>query len=453
MNGRIKDMQVVVLMGGLGTRLQGITEGKPKSMIEVRGLPFFQYQMNILKWNGFSHFIFCVGYGGSTIENYFSDGMKSGMNIRYSYDGERLLGTGGALRQAYAMLEEDFIVIYGDSFMDVDYQEITYRYFREKETQGALGLMTILQNHDRYDKSNVVMQDHHQVYYNKIDRTSDMKFVDYGILVLNKRLIGRIPPQETCDIARILTDISAEGFLCGHEVKRRFYEIGSPASLAEFQEYVDLRFYTSHPAVFLDRDGTMTEIVFNEDSETLDAPLGCSELKLLPGVVEAVRAFRELGFLIFVVTNQPAAAKGKTTLEVIYDINRYFCDLLEKGHAALDEVFICPHFPKASERTRESFLIQDCRCRKPNPGLIQKAIGKYNIDIGKSFMVGDSHTDILAGFRAGLKTVFIGKYKCDLCQLLGEGKPDYIFNSLFELAEFLSRNKLEVGSDAKSPEP
>ena len=151
----VADTQVVVLMGGLGTRL-GLKD-TPKAMADINGYPFFDYQLKLLKRWRFHKFLFLVGYQAESIENYYGNGSKWQVDIQYSYDGKKQLGTGGALRNAAEKLEEDFLLIYGDSFMDVDYQEAVYRYWLEK-SKGKMALMTILENENRYDKSNVIYQ-------------------------------------------------------------------------------------------------------------------------------------------------------------------------------------------------------------------------------------------------------------------------------------------------------
>ena len=179
----------------------------------------------------------------------------------------------------------------------------------------------------------------------------------------------------------------------------------------------------------------INEIVYNEDTELLDSPMKPEQLRLLPGAAEAVRKLKKAGFYVFIVTNQPAAAKGKTTFGKLCEINRTMREAVaDGGEDPIDEIFMCPHFPEEQPLTREHFLIKGCTCRKPQPGLILRAREKYRIDPERSYMVGDSFTDVLCGRAAGVKTVFIGSYKCDVCARLGQEKPDMIAGSLEEFA-------------------
>jgi len=431
-----KDMQVVVLMGGLGTRLKEFTQERPKSLVEVEGRPFFDYQLDLMIQWGFCKFVFLIGYRADMIEDYYQDGSTRGISIQYCYDGETLLGTGGAVRRAYDYLEDDFILMYGDSFMDIDFEETLYRYEKGKQ-QGMQGLMTVLKNNNQFDKSNAHVEDGQLVLYDKHHPTPKMAYIDYGICLYEKKLFSVYEKNVKFDVAEIQNSLSVSGKMVAHVVTKRFYEIGSPTALAEFQRYVCKRFHEYHPAVFLDRDGVLNEIVFNEDTEQMDSPLKISEFVLFDKVSNALKIMKEKGYHIFVVTNQPAAAKGKTTLAKLYDINTYFVELLKEQGAEVDDIFMCPHFTKKLPMTKEEFLIADCDCRKPKPGLLLRAKEKYRINWEASYMIGDSYTDIAAGKTAGVNTIFIGNFKCDSCKQLEGNKPDMIFSDIYLFAKWL----------------
>lgn len=427
------DVQVVVLMGGLGTRLKDYTKQCPKSLVDVCGRPFFDYQLDLLTAWGFCKFLFLIGYRAGMIEEHFGDGSSRGISIKYSYDGEKLLGTGGAVRRAYDLLEDDFLLIYGDSFMDIDYAETIYRYRRGK-AEGARALMTVLRNNDRFDKSNVVMKEGKLVLYDKHNPVPEMDYIDYGVCMYERSLFADRAEDEPFDISEIQHELSVKDELTAHVVTKRFYEIGSPDSLREFSDYVTKRFSESHPAVFLDRDGVINEIVWNDDTEQLDSPMRVSEFKFLPGAAEAIRMFKEKGYYVFIVTNQPGAAKGKTDLATLYDINTHMISALGDEGAEIDDLFMCPHYTKELPTTKEKFLIRKCDCRKPAPGLIYRAMRKYNIDMKRSYMIGDSCTDVAAGTAVGLSTVFIGDLKCDLCKKLGDMMPTFIAKDISDAA-------------------
>ena len=297
--------------------------------------------------------------------------------------------------------------------------------------------MTVMENHNRFDKSNVVFKNGKIVLYDKTVQHPEMNAIDYGISVFERAIFEKEPENTPFDLAVVQTVLSKKNELIGCEITHRFYEIGTGDSLREFIAYAQQRWYTPNKAVFLDRDGVINQIVFNEDTEQLDSPMDVSQFKLIDGAVEGLLKLQNAGYRLFVVTNQPAAAKGKTTLAKLYDINTQFIKDMQSRGVNIEAIQMCPHFERATAQTKEHFLVRSCDCRKPKAGLINRILKKYNIDIGKSYMVGDSFTDILAGHAAKLKTVFIGKYKCDVCQSLKGITPDYCIASLYEVEKIL----------------
>lgn len=426
----VTETQVVVLMGGLGTRL-GLKDC-PKAMADINGTPFFDYQMKLLKRWGFRKFLFLVGYQAECIEKHYGDGSAWQAVIRYSYDGPGQLGTGGALKNAEKELEQDFLLIYGDSFMDIDYQETVYRYQMEKSA-GKLGVMTILQNENRYDKSNVVYKDGKLLLYDKINASDEMSYIDYGVSMLSKDILADRKKGEKFDMAAILTELSKASRLAAQVVTKRFYEIGNIDSLQEFRNYAKSRFNEKHKAIFFDRDGVINELYFNDDIEQIDSPFKVEDFNYMQETVNTLISIQKMGYYIFVVTNQPAAAKGKVPLSGLYDLNTWMVQDLESKGVMIEAVNICPHHPEGSRRLGARFLIKKCNCRKPEPGLITDLLQVYNIDVSRSYMVGDSYTDMIAGKKAGLRTVFVGDWKCDMCQRVQGYMPDYTIKNISEL--------------------
>ena len=252
--------------------------------------------------------------------------------------------------------------------------------------------------------------------------------------MFSKSVLSDRAKGEVFDLSDIQHELSKAGKLAGLTVRKRFYEIGRPDPYREFTEYAGERFDIPKKAAFLDRDGVLNEIVYNEDTEQLDSPLKVSELQLLPKAAEAVSELKKRGYYIFVVTNQPAAAKGKADPGTLMDINRKLTELIPE----IDDVFVCMHHPVGSPRCKEKGLIRKCDCRKPGIGLIEEAAARYCIDMKASFMAGDSYTDIVCGKAAGLRTVFLGDLKCDICKRLSYDKPDIIASSLWDALGMLS---------------
>lgn len=230
----INDVPVALLAGGLATRLRPITETLPKAMVEVAGRPFIEHQLDLLARNGIRRVVMCLGYRGEQVERHVGDGCTRGMQVRYSYDGEKLMGTGGALIRAAHLLEDVFWIMYGDSYMDIDYPAVLDAFARS----GAQGLMTVLHNGNRWDKSNVVFRNGKLLRYDKKVQTPEMDYIDYGVALLRKEALDRIPTDRPSDLAELYSALVDEGAMVGYEVHRRFYEIGTPQSLREAERYL-----------------------------------------------------------------------------------------------------------------------------------------------------------------------------------------------------------------------
>lgn len=230
----IAEVPVALLAGGLATRLRPITTTIPKALVEVAGRPFIDHQLALLKRNGIRRVVLCLGYLGEQVEAHLGDGSALGMELRYSHDGSKLLGTGGALRRALPLLGEAFWVMYGDSYMDIDYPAV----LADFAGRDVLGLMTVLHNDNSWDTSNVVFHDGRLLRYDKRARLPEMSHIDYGVSLLRRAALERLPADQPCDLADLYSALVAEGQMAGHEVSRRFYEIGSPRGLEETRDYL-----------------------------------------------------------------------------------------------------------------------------------------------------------------------------------------------------------------------
>jgi D,D-heptose 1,7-bisphosphate phosphatase len=190
-------------------------------------------------------------------------------------------------------------------------------------------------------------------------------------------------------------------------------------------------------AIFLDRDGVINEVVYFPELGLLDSPLNPRQFKLLPNVTKAIKIFNRLGLKVVIVSNQPVIAKGKTTKELFEKIRLKMIRELKKGSAYIDAEYYCFHHPRAKYK---KYRIK-CNCRKPKPGLLLKAAKDLGIDLSKSYVAGDSLTDIEAGKAAGTKTFLIGYLKSDLIRLIEKKnvKPDFVVPSLFHAAKFIEK--------------
>ncbi len=228
----LADWPVAILAGGLATRLRPITETIPKTLVTVAGEPFLAHQLRLLHSHGFRRAVLCVGHLGEMIEQQFGDGQAHGIDLRYSFDGPKLLGTGGALKRALPLLGEKFVILYGDSYLPMDYAAAVAAF----EASGQPGLMTIFHNQGRWDTSNVVFADGTIRTYDKKERQPAMQHIDYGLGILRAATLTAYPDDQSFDLADVYRDLSRTGHLAGFEVRHRFYEIGSHEGLAELDQ-------------------------------------------------------------------------------------------------------------------------------------------------------------------------------------------------------------------------
>jgi NDP-sugar pyrophosphorylase family protein len=226
---RIGDWPVAILAGGLATRLRPVTEKIPKALVRVAGEPFLAHQLRLLTSAGIRKAVLCVGYRGEMIEEEFGDGRSNGIDLTYSFDGPELLGTGGALKKALPLLGDRFLVLYGDSYLPIDYAAPVRAFVARRK----LALMTVFKNEGRWDASNVSFEDGMIRFYSKKQKTPDMRYIDYGLGILDASALSPWSATKAFDLADVYQGLIGQRELAGYEVRQRFYEIGSPEGLAE----------------------------------------------------------------------------------------------------------------------------------------------------------------------------------------------------------------------------
>lgn len=228
------DVQVVILAGGMATRLGPLAKSRPKSMIMIGDKPFLEYQINMLHTAGARNILLCLGHLSEPIIDYFGDGKRLDVKLTYSIE-DKPLGTAGALKNAEKFIEDTFATLYGDSYVFVNLSEIMSRFRSSRK----LGLMTVYRNLGRYDKSNTAIdRDGMVIRYDK-QYKEKLEYIDYGLSVFKKRVLQRIPKDEYYSLEEVFRELIEKRELVAYENKERFYEIGSPTGLTEFQRFVE----------------------------------------------------------------------------------------------------------------------------------------------------------------------------------------------------------------------
>ena len=227
-------LPVAILAGGLATRLRPITETIPKALIQIAGEPFIFHQLRYLHQQGVASVVLCIGYLGEMIQDIVGNGSQFGVQVSYSFDGPKLLGTGGAIKAAIPLLGNNFFIFYGDSYLPIDFKSVAKAYFLSNK----LGLMTVLKNENQWDKSNVIYQNDSLIEYNKEETKPHMNYIDYGLGILNSGVFNTYPTEESFDLSKVYNHLSLNKQLYGFEVFERFYEIGSHQGILETEEYL-----------------------------------------------------------------------------------------------------------------------------------------------------------------------------------------------------------------------
>jgi len=227
-------MQTVILSGGLATRLRPLTESFPKAMIPVVGRPFIDHQLQLLSRNGIKDVVLCLGYLGEQIAAFVGDGTAWNLRIRCSWEREKLLGTGGALKLAEPLLDEEFFLTYGDSYLPIDYVEVAEAFSRVSN----LGMMVVYKNEDRFDRSNVVLDGDLVCNYDKQEWTPDMVYIDYGLTALKKEAVKLIPPGTVSALDRLIRSLVEAKQLAAYITTTRFFEIGSWQGIRDLEKFL-----------------------------------------------------------------------------------------------------------------------------------------------------------------------------------------------------------------------
>ena len=226
-------LPMAILCGGLATRLRPITASIPKALIPINSEPFLAHQLRLLDAAGIEKIVLCVGFLGEKIRDFAGDYFGR-IEIAYSFDGPKLLGTAGAIVRAFPYLGSSFFVLYGDSYLPCDYRKVATDFEQSRKS----GLMTVYRNEGKYDSSNVEFESGRILRYDKQNKTPRMRYIDYGLGVFDKSAFSGLPAGEPTDLASIYGRLLERNDLAASEVNERFYEIGSVEGIRDLEQFL-----------------------------------------------------------------------------------------------------------------------------------------------------------------------------------------------------------------------
>ena len=434
------NMKAVIMAGGKGTRISCINDDIPKPMIDICGKPLLERQIEWLVSQGVKEVTLIIGHMGDKITDYFNNGEKQGIAINYIVE-KTPLGTGGGLFYILSKDKDPILLINGDIMLDINLLKL-FEY--HKKNNADITLLTHPNSHP-YDSALIETDDSGRIinWMNKEDeRTNYKNRVNAGIHIIERHTLEfmrEIEVPKKIDLDRDFLKPNISNYkIYAYDTPEYVKDMGTPerywAVCKDFEAGLVKRknLGEKQHAIFLDRDGTI-----NRHNDFIKKP---DEMELIEGAAEAIKRINDSGFLAILITNQPVIARGDCSLEELQQIHNRLERLLGEKHAYLDDIFFCPHHPdKGFEGERLEYKTA-CECRKPKPGLIIEAAGKYNINLNESYMIGDSQSDVLAGENANCKTGLI----CDnISAKVVSANADILGNSLADLIERIFYDNIE----------
>jgi len=376
--------QAVILAGGLGVRMRPLTLTLPKPMIPIHGKPFLEYVIKLLKENGIEEVIILTGYLHEKIEDYFKDGQKFGLKIKYSFSPVED-ETGTRIRKAKDLLDDTFLLLYSDNYWPLQLDQL-FKFYKKINTQG---LITVYSNIDNYTKNNTFVNDKGLVeVYDKSRQTPGLNGVDIGFFILDKKVFNLFPEENFSFEKVVLPQLISKKQLAGFLTYHKYYGLSNLERIPVIEE-----FFKPKKIILLDRDG-----VINKKPPKAEYVKNWKEFEFLPGAIDALKLLTKKGYEIIIISNQAGIGRGAMKEKDLKEIHRRFLEICKNEGIDIKGIYYCPHN-----------WDEGCFCRKPKPGMLFKAAADHHFDLTKAIFIGDDERDIIASKRAGCKAFLVTK--------------------------------------------
>lgn len=378
--------QAVILAGGYGTRLKPFTIENPKPMYPFEGKPFLEYLIKQVKSFGINDIVLLLGYLPEKIMDYFGDGSKWGVSIKYSITPVEY-ETGLRLRSALNdnLLNETFLMMYCDNYCPINFRKLC----RDFDENDALIQITAYANKDGYTKNNLRTNNAGLVEVYDKKRTEDnLQGVDIGYAIVNRSVLSLMPNENDNFEKIVYPQLVSQKRMFATLTEHRYYSVGSWERIKLTES-----FFSKRKFIFLDRDGTLN--VRPPKACYIEQP---DSFVWLPEAKEAVKLLKDQGYTVILVSNQPGLARGRLTIETLNSIHEKMQSELKEIGASIDHIYYCPHD-----------WDEGCDCRKPKPGMFYQAQKDLSIDLTKCWMLGDDERDMHAGGDAGCKCMYVSE--------------------------------------------
>lgn len=438
------DIQVVILAGGKGTRLEKVNNGLPKSLTPVLSIPIIRHQIDYCKSQGFKRFLIVLCFKSDQILDYFKKNPIDGIEIKFFIE-KKPMGTGGSLIASKDLLSEYFLVLYGDTYIAVDLKKFVRNFFNAKyEKNQILGQIFVHPNNHPFDSDLVEFNDKNILVnihgYPHPSGSQYSNLVNAACYLFSKELViqvmKNIEIDSFLDIAKDIFPVVLKRNLkiLGYQTSEFIKDMGTPERLKKLENILysgklkNVGPNNAKNVVFVDRDGCLNKEKGRITNE--------NDLELLDGSAKAILNFNNASIPVICVTNQPVIARGDITMAKLDKIHARLDFLLGNEGAFIDKLYYCPHHPdKGFDGEILKYKI-DCNCRKPNVGMIFQAAQENSIDLGKSWLIGDSSTDIAVAQKCGLRSVLLltGYGGSDLKENV---MPNYIFEDLIDASNWI----------------